>query len=98
MTKEHVIEQYKHFCFLADGNFSERDFDVELPAGTKDSGDDGFMRMGKMSPERRLLIQSDAKANKEAMETKKDKQGNLLYPYLLNEKPKSRPTKTEDKE
>ena len=96
MTKENVIKLYKHFCYLAEGNFAERDFDVEFPAGTSQADDDGYSRMGKFTPERRLLIISDAKRHKEEMENKKDKAGNLLYPYLKDEAPKKK-VKSEEK-
>ncbi len=60
MTKATVLKQYKHFCNLAEGNFTERDFYIEFPSPHKE-GEDGRSSTGKLTPERRLLIVADAK-------------------------------------
>lgn len=63
MTKENIVRLYAHFCKLAEGDFSEDSFKVELS-----KKDGGRVTMGEMSPERRELIIADAKANKEKLE------------------------------
>ena len=63
MTQENIIKLHKHFSYLAEGNFLERDFDSDLGSG-------GISSMGKMTPERRALIISDSKKNKEDLERK----------------------------
>lgn len=69
MTKENVARLHKHFSMLAEGTFNERDFFVETSA--KRPGEEaGRMSLGKMSPQRRDLIISDAKRNIAEMETK----------------------------
>ncbi len=73
MTKENVEKLYKHFCFLASGDFTSRDFDA-------DYGDGGSMSMGKLTSARIDLIKSDAKRHKEDMEKK--------YPQLIQVKQK----------
>jgi len=64
MAKENIIKLYKHFSKLAEGNFSESDFDFHL------GGEGGRTQIGEMSPARRQLIISDAKRNKEELEKK----------------------------
>lgn len=85
MTQENKLKLYKHFCTLAEGDFNERTFDFELKAGHKDAKDEdiGTSHVGKMSQERRNLMQSDAKKNKEDMEKK--------YPELLIKKEEVKP-------
>ena len=60
MTLENLKKQYKHFLFLTKGNFTAQDFNKEFP-GEKDNG--GFSHMGKLTPDRKELIISDAKRN-----------------------------------
>lgn len=71
MAKETILKLYKHFLFLANGDFSEEAF-------RKEFGSEGFTSMGRMSPERRALIVSDAKRNIKELEAK--------FPYLLESK------------
>ena len=59
MTKETLKKLYKHFSFLSKGEFKAEDFNKEFGDGE----DGGFMHMGKLTPDRRLLIISDAKQN-----------------------------------
>jgi len=69
MTKESILRLHKHFSILAAGNFNERDFTVETPA--KRPGEEGGrMSLGKMSPQRRELIISDAKRHMADIERK----------------------------
>lgn len=68
MTLENVKRLHTHFSKLAEGNFTENDFFVEIPA--KPGGEPGRMSLGKMSPQRRELIISDAKRHKEEIEAK----------------------------
>jgi hypothetical protein len=65
MTKENLIKKYKHNLFLAEGKFTEGDFDRVYKG--KESG---RMQMGEMSPQRRELIISDAKGRLKEMERK----------------------------
>lgn len=69
MTLENVRKQYEHFCFLASGKFTERDFDQDL-------GDEAKHIQGKMTQERIALIKSDALRNKEDLERK--------FPHLFS--------------
>ena len=59
MTKENLKKLYKHFSFLAKGEFTAQDFDKEFGSGE----DGGFMHMGRLTSDRRKLIISDAKKN-----------------------------------
>ena len=68
MTEANIKRLYEHFCRLAKGDFTERNFDQTY-------GDEGRMSMGKMSPARVELIKSDAKRHKEQLEKK--------FPYLV---------------
>lgn len=70
MAKSTVIKLYKHFCKLAKGDFTERDYDKEFNSEAPENDAGGWISMGKMTPDRRALIMSDAKANKEALENK----------------------------
>lgn len=69
MTKESIERLHKHFTFLADGKFMERDFSVETPA-KRPGEESGRMSLGKMSPARRELIITDAKRHKLELEQK----------------------------
>ena len=59
MTLENLKKKYKHLCFLIKGEFTAQDFNKEFGDGE----DGGFMHMGKLTPDRRNLIISDAKSN-----------------------------------
>lgn len=91
MTRENLIKDYKWFCFLASGKFTERNFDYEV--GAADPDNSGSLRMGKMSAARKAIIQGDAQRNKEDILSK--------YPWLADEenaKPEAKPeTKTKSK-
>lgn len=57
MTKANLEKLYKHYSFLVKGEFTAQDFNKEF-------GDsEGFMHMGKLTPDRRELIISNAKSN-----------------------------------
>lgn len=74
MVKQNIERLHKHFSFLAEGTFNERDFSIEVPA--KRPGEEGGrMSLGKMKPERRELIISDAKRHKAEIEAK--------FPWIL---------------
>ena len=73
MTKENLIKLHKHYSFLADGNFTERDFDQEIIADKPENA--GNIIMGKITAQRRQLIISDAKRHLTDIESK--------YPELL---------------
>lgn len=69
MVFSNVVKLYKHFSYLADGKFTERDFDSKVQA--KKAGEEaGWTAMGEMSSDRKQLIKSDALANKIALEEK----------------------------
>lgn len=69
MTLENVKKQYKHFCKLARGEFSERDFDIT--SGTnKDGNEEGITLQGKITPQRRQLIISNALRHQKDIEKK----------------------------
>ncbi len=59
MTLENLKKKYKHLNFLIKGDFTAQDFNKEFGDGE----DGGFMHMGKLTTDRRLLIISDAKKN-----------------------------------
>jgi hypothetical protein len=61
--RENLIKKYKHNQRLAEGKFSEIDFN-------KNYGSGGRMDMGEMSPERKQLIISDAKERIKELESK----------------------------
>ncbi len=67
MTKENVIKLYNHFCYLAEGKFSERDFEYNL-GGVQ--GVIGRHSIEELTPERKSLIISDATENKKDLEEK----------------------------
>lgn len=69
MAKQNIERLHKHFSFLAEGTFNERDFFVEYP-GKRPGEESGRMSLGKMSPQRRELIISDAKRHKAEIEAK----------------------------
>jgi len=52
--RETILKNFKKDSLLAEGKFSESDFD-------KNFGSGGRMQMGEMSPQRKELIKSDAK-------------------------------------
>lgn len=56
MTKENLKKLYKHYSFLTKGNFTAQDFDKEF-----EGKDSGFAHVGKLTPDRKQLIISDAK-------------------------------------
>lgn len=63
MAKENIDRLKKHFEWLASGKFHEEDFRKEHSEGP-------LISMGKMSPERRQLIISDAKKHLQELELK----------------------------
>lgn len=87
MTKATIEKLYKHFSKLAEGKFEESDFDFKLGAG-----EGGRTQIGEMSPERKQLIISDAKRNKEELEKKfpflTGKEKNILEKIAQNKKSK----------
>jgi len=92
MTKENLIKQYNHNLKLAEGKFTESDFDR-----TYKGIESGRMQMGEMSPQRRELIISDAKERIKEMESKfpwltgkeeKKPEGNILEKIEENKKSK----------
>ena len=69
MSYEYILEKYKRACNLIEGKFTERDFDSIVPA--KNKGDEGgHTTMGKMSPQRKELIMSNALRRKLDIEEK----------------------------
>lgn len=82
MTKENILKDYKHFCFLAAGKFEASDFD-------KHYGNGGRMTMGDLPKARRDLMISNAVRAKEDMEKK--------YPELLDIKDNSKEKVEEEK-
>lgn len=59
MTLENLKRIHKHYLFLVKGNFEAQNFNKEYGAGE----DGGFSHMGKLTPDRRELIISNAKEN-----------------------------------
>jgi len=69
MTWENVQKQYKHFCKLARGEFTERTFDTR--SGTNEGqNEEGITIQGKMKPERVQLIKSNALNHQRDIERK----------------------------
>jgi len=58
--RETILKNFKKDTLLAEGKFSEGDFD-------KNFGSGGRMQMGEMSPQRKELIKSDAKRRLEKL-------------------------------
>lgn len=69
MTVETVKRLKEHFTRLAEGQFSERDFDDTIRAN-RPGEEEGRMSLGKMPEKRRSLIMSDAKRHLKSMEDK----------------------------
>jgi hypothetical protein len=87
MTKENLKRLYKHYTYLTEGKFGERDFD-------KDIGKGGIIQLGKLTQNRKLLIISDAKKALADLVKK--------YPEIKEEveketKPQEKPNKSNSK-
>ena len=70
MTEENLRKLYKHYSWLATGDFTRRDFDTESESSSEDEEEGGHMNMGKLTVERINLIKSKALVNKAEMEEK----------------------------
>jgi hypothetical protein len=80
--RETILKNFKKDTLLAEGRFSEGDFD-------KNFGSGGRMQMGEMSPQRKELIKSDAKRRLDKLIKK--------FPWLI-EGEKKEEVKEEKKE
>lgn len=81
MGVESILRLHKHFSILAKGDFNERDFTFEVPA-RRPGEEAGRMSLGKMSPQRRELIVTDAKRHMAEIEKK--------FPNLFKAEPKTK--------
>jgi len=81
MTKENIIRLHKHFLKLAEGKFSEMDFN-------KNYGKGGRLEVGEMTAIRKELIRSDALNSLKALEAK--------FPFLTGKEEKKEEVKKED--
>ncbi len=69
MTLENLQKSHAHYSKLARGEFNERDFD--RTSGTNESENEvGVTIQGKMTPQRRDLIKSNAIKHKAELERK----------------------------
>lgn len=86
MSLRNVKKLYKHFCYLSEGKFNERDFDFEVK-GKNPKDEAGTIVQGKLTAERISLIKSDAIRHKIELERK--------FPQLIGKpKPISKPQET----
>lgn len=60
--KETILKLHNHFSKLAEGKFTESDFNFKL------KGEGGRVEVGELPPERKELIKSDALRNKLELE------------------------------